>query len=239
MIDKLLAKLRRFDTVSAQEEQVLRDAVWKTVTFKRGETIVKAKTEVEVSNLLLEGFVHRYKDLNRGVRMTLQLAVAGDFIDLHSFLLKQLDHDISAVSDCRIALFRHETIREILDGHLHLGRLLWLTTVVDAAMHREWMLSLGRRSASSRLAHLFCELQVRLTAAGLATHGTYDLPLSQEELAEMVGLTAVHTNRTLKELRESGLVTFKSKRVEVQNWDGLVAKAEFDPFYLSLNQRPR
>jgi CRP-like cAMP-binding protein len=101
------------------------------------------------------------------------------------------------------------------------------------------MLSLGRRSAKSRLAHLFCELQVRLTAAGMAPHGKYDLPLNQAELADVLGLTAVHTNRVLKELREEGLLTFKSKIVEVRDWDGLVALAEFDPFYLSMNQRPR
>ncbi len=101
------------------------------------------------------------------------------------------------------------------------------------------MLSLGRRSASSRLAHLFCELQVRLTAAGMAEHGIYELPLSQNDLAEILGLTSVHINRMLKELRADELVTFRSKTVEIRDWDRLVELAEFDPFYLSLNQRPR
>jgi CRP-like cAMP-binding protein len=239
MIDRLLLKLRRFDTVSAEEEQALRDAVWKTVSFKRGETIVKAKTELDFSNLLVEGFVHRVKDLRSGARLTLQLAVPGDFVDLHALLLKQLDHDVAALSNCRMVFFKHEKLRDVIDQHLHLGRLLWLSTIVDAAIHREWMLSLGRRTAKSRIAHLFCELQVRLTAAGMAAHGTYDLPLSQIELSEVVGLTAVHVNRSLKELRDKGLLTFKGKIVEVHDWDGLVAVAEFDPFYLSLNQRPR
>lgn len=239
MIDRLLLKLRRFDMVSAEEEQALRDAVWKTVSFKRGETIVEAKTELDVSNLLVEGFVHRLKDLKSGARQTLQLAVPGDFVDLHSLLLKQLDHDVAALSDCRLVFFKHEKLREVIDQHLHLGRLLWLSTIVDAAIHREWMLSLGRRTAKSSMAHLFCELQVRLTAAGMASHGTYDLPLRQSELSEILGLTPVHTNRTLKDLRDKGLLTFKGKTVEVHDWDGLVALAEFDPFYLSLNQRPR
>ncbi len=175
MIDRLLLKLRRFDMVSAEEEQALRDAVWKTVSFKRGETITKAKTELEFSNLLVEGFVHRLKDLKSGARQTLQLAVPGDFVDLHSLLLKQLDHDVAALSDCRLVFFKHEKLREVIDQHLHLGRLLWLSTIVDAAIHREWMLSLGRRTAKSSMAHLFCELQVRLTAAGMASHGTYDI----------------------------------------------------------------
>jgi CRP-like cAMP-binding protein len=239
MIDKLLMKLRRFDAVSAEEEKALRRAAEKEVTFGRAQVIVRAKTELETSSLLVDGFVHRYKDMKSGARQTLQLAVPGDFIDLHSLLLKQLDHDIAALTNCRLVLFKHEQLREVIDQHQHLGRLLWLSTIVDAAVHREWMLSLGRRSASSRLAHLFCELQVRLTAAELAVHGTYELPTTQTELAEILGLTPVHVNRTLKELREAGMLTFKSKTVEVLDWDRLVALAEFDPFYLSMNQRPR
>lgn len=239
MIEKLLRKLRRFDTVSAEEEQALRGAAWKAVSFSRGQTIIKAKTEIDYSQLLLEGFVHRYKDLKSGSRQILQLAVPGDFIDLHSLLLKQLDHHIGAVSACRLALFKHDQLREVIDNQAHLGRLLWLSTIVDAAIHREWMLSLGRRSALSRLAHLFCELQVRLTAAGMAEHGTYELPISQVDLSEILGLTHVHTNRMLAKLRNDGLVTFKGKKVEVHEWDGLVELAEFDPFYLGMNQRPR
>ncbi len=232
-------KLRRFDTVSAEEEQALRACKSQEVRFQRGRTIVKTKTELEHSSLLLEGFVYRYKDLKDGARQTLQIAVVGDFIDLHSLLLKQLDHDIAAFTDCRLALFPHERLKDLIAEHQHLGRLLWLSTVVDAAIHREWMLSLGRRDASSRLAHLFCELQVRLTAAGLAEHGTYELPITQTDLAEILGLTPVHINRTLRELREDGLVTFRSKIVEITDWERLVAIAEFDPFYLSMNQRPR
>lgn len=239
MIDRLLLKLRRFDTVSAEEEKALRGAMLREVTFQRGRNIVRAKTELDVSNLLLEGFVYRYKDLKDGARQTLQLAVPGDFIDLHSLLLIQLDHDISSFTNCRLGEFPHENLKRLIAEHQHLGRLLWLSTVVDAAIHREWMLSLGRRSSISRLAHLLCELQARLTAAGLAEHGTYELPLTQNDLAEILGMTPVHMNRMLKELREKDLATFKNKTVEITDWDGLVAVGEFDPFYLSLNQRPR
>jgi CRP-like cAMP-binding protein len=239
MIDRLLMKLRRFDTISAEEEQALRGAVSKDVRFVRGRTIVRAKTELDVSLLLVEGFVYRFKDLKSGARQALQLAVPGDFIDLHGFVLKQLDHDISSLTDCRLALFPHERLKPLIGEHQHLARVLWLCTVVDAANHREWMLSLGRRSAASRLAHFFCELQVRLTAVGMAEHGSYNLPITQNDLAEILGITSVHINRMLKELREKGLVTFRKKTVEILDWDGMVSVAEFDPFYLSLNQRSR
>ncbi len=101
------------------------------------------------------------------------------------------------------------------------------------------MLSLGRRPANSRLAHLMCELKVRLETAELTEGLSYELPLTQTELAEILGLTPVHINRTLKELRETGVVTIRNRMVEIADWDGLVALAEFDPFYPSLQQRPR
>jgi CRP-like cAMP-binding protein len=239
MIDKLLLKLRRFDTVSAEEEKALRAAMAGTAKYRRGETIVRARMEQDSSKVLIDGFVYRYKDLKDGARQTLQIAVAGDFIDLHSLLLKQIDHDMACFTECTIGLFPHDRLRGLIEAHPHLGRLLWLTTLVDAAVHREWMVSLGRRSAFSRIAHIFCELQVRLTAAGSAEHGTYELPLTQGDLAEMLGLTSVHVNRMLRQMRERGLLTFRNSVVEIRDWDVLVRVAEFDPFYLSFNQRPR
>lgn len=234
-----MLKLRRYDTVSADEEKALRQAMSHEVRFRRGQTIVQAKSELDTSNLLLEGLVYRYKDLKNGARQTLQISVPGDFVDLHSLLLIQLDHDIASFTDARFAIFPHESLRQLIDAQPHLGRLLWLSTIIDAAIHREWLLSLGRRNALSRLAHLLCELQVRLTTAGLAEHGNYRLPLSQTDLAEILGLTSVHVNRMLKELREKGFVTFRNKIVEISDWEGLVETAEFDPSYLGLNQRPR
>ena len=133
---------------------------------------------------------------------------------------------------------------DITRKHDHLTRLLWLSTLIDGAIEREMITSLGVRSAVQRLAHLFCELQVRLQAVGLASPCTgpscsYDLSLNQEELAEVVGMTPVHTNRMLKELRERELLTFRGQIVEIADWDGLVDLAEFDPFYLNHRRRPR
>ncbi|MDP9415732.1 MAG: Crp/Fnr family transcriptional regulator [Pseudomonadota bacterium] len=146
---------------------------------------------------------------------------------------------MATLTNCRIARFPHDRLRGLVSDHDHLGRLLWLSTIVDASIHREWMLSLGRRPANSRLAHLMCELKVRLETAELTEGLSYELPLTQTELAEILGLTPVHINRTLKELRETGVVTIRNRMVEIADWDGLVALAEFDPFYPSLQQRPR
>ena len=239
MIEKFLVKLRRYDAVSAEEERALCDAVADVVDFARDETIIEAKQELAHSLLLLDGFVHRYKDLHRGARQTLQLAVPGDFLDLHSLLLKQLDHHVGGVTRGRLALFPHDRLVAITRDRPHLGRLLWLSTIVDASIHREWIMSLGVRSSAARLAHLFCELQVRLATVGLAEQYEYDLPLTQTDLAEILGMTPVHMNRMVRELRDEGLLTFRGRKVEIHDWDGLVRMAEFDPFYLSLQQRPR
>ncbi|MCA1653404.1 MAG: Crp/Fnr family transcriptional regulator [Sphingomicrobium sp.] len=239
MIDKLLVKLRRYDDVSSEEEQVLRAAAGETIEFRRGQTIVKARTELSASTLLIEGLVHSFKDLGDGSRQTVQLAVPGDFIDLHSLLMKQVDHNLGALSNCRVVKFPHERLIDITQHHAHLARLLWLSTVIDGAIERETIMSLGIRSSVSRLAHLFCELQVRFEVVGLAESRSYDLQLNQEELSEILGMTPVHINRMLKELRERGLLTFRGHVVEISDWNGLVALAEFDPFYLDLRQRPR
>lgn len=244
MIDKLLVKLRHYDVLSVEEEEVLRAAASQKLSFRKGQTIIRARKELHQSTLVAEGIVHSFRTTADGHRQAVQFAVPGDFIDLHSLLMKMVDHDLVAMSDCEVVTFPHERLIEITKKHDHLTRLLWLSTVVDGAIERETIASLGVRSAVSRLAHLFCELQVRLEAVGLAQpcEGpacSYDLSLSQEELSDILGMTPVHMNRVLKELRERGLLTFRGRIVEISNWKGLVALAEFDPFYLSLRQRPR
>ncbi|WP_106639382.1 Crp/Fnr family transcriptional regulator [Allosphingosinicella vermicomposti] len=239
MIDKLLMRLRRFDTVSAAEEQALRSAASDVVCFDRYRTIVKAKEEQQFSNLLIEGIVHRYKDLQDGSRQSLELSVAGDFIDLHSLLMKRLDHNIGALTNCRLVLFPHDRLKALIGEWHHLGRLLWLSTMIDASIHREWIVSLGLRSAKARIAHLICEIKVRLETVALAEGLTYELPLTQEDFGELLGLTAVHVNRSLRELREQDVVTFNKKVVDIRDWERLTAIAEFDPFYLGLRQEPR
>jgi CRP-like cAMP-binding protein len=158
--------------------------------------------------------------------------------------MKQVDHDLVAMTDCRVVIFPHERLKEITRQHDHLTRLLWLSTVIDGAIERESITSLGVRSSLSRLAHLFCQLQVRLEVVGLASTCVgptchYDLDLNQEELSDLLGMTPVHINRKLKELRERELLTFQSRIVEIHDWSGLVQLGDFDPFYLGLQKRPR
>lgn len=238
MIERHLLKLRLRDTISAEEEAAIRGTILDTVVHPAGRTIVRAGEELNYSTLLLDGLLGRYKDLKNGQRQITHVHVAGDFADLHGFTLKRLDHSLLALTPCTIARAAHAKLRHITETMPHLTRVMWYSTNVDAAIHREWEVSLGRRSAIQRAAHLFCELHARLGVVGLAEPDGYTLAISQAELAECLGLTPVHVNRVLRELRERGLVEFRGGRVAFQDLASLKRLAEFDPGYLYLEPQP-
>jgi CRP-like cAMP-binding protein len=238
VIERHLLKLRARAAVGADEEQAIREAIGEIRAVPADHVIIRAGQRIEASTMLLDGIMCRYKDLSEGQRQITELHLSGDFVDLHSFTLKRLDHNIMTLSPCRIALVPHEKLERITERFPHLTRLYWFTTNMDAAIHREWELSLGRRTALSRIAALFCEMRLRFQVVGMTQGETYALPLTQTDLAECLGLTPIHVNRTLKELREQGLVLFKSGRVTIQNWDRLRDVAEFDPAYLYLEPIP-
>lgn len=235
----LLLKLRVRDQVSEHEAQVLRAAVGEIETFRPGKTIIRAGANLTRSALLIDGLVGRYKDLSEGQRQIMEVHVAGDFVDLHGFLLKKLDHDIGALSKAVIGFVPHAALRRISEEEPHLARLLWLSTLMDASIQRERILSVGRRPALARIAHLLCELYVRFEIIGMTEAMSYFLPFTQTDLADATGLTSVHVNRMLRELRERGLLTFRGGRVTIHDWEKLAAAAEFDPIYLHAEHRPR
>jgi CRP-like cAMP-binding protein len=237
VIEAHILKVRARDRISAEEERAIRDSISEVVDYPADRTIIRAGDRLNVSTLLISGMLCRYKDLSEGQRQITELHVAGDFADLHSFTLKYLDHNVMCLTPCRVALVPHERLTAITRDFPHLTRVYWFLTNLDAAIHREWTVSLGRRSAISRVAHLFCELRVRLGLVGKAGELDYDLPLTQTDVAECLGLTPVHVNRTLKELRERGLMEFRGQRVAIHDLAGLERIAEFDPAYLYLEPR--
>lgn len=238
-VTALAMKLRARDTLSPEEEQVLRDAVGEIREIRPGHVIVRSGDQLDVSVLLERGIVARYKDLADGERQIQELHIIGDFVDLHGFLLKRLDHNIGAVSACRIALVPHSRLTRITEQHPHLARLLWFSTVLDASIQRETILSVGRRSAIARIAHLVCELSIRLGIIGLGDRHGFPLPIKQMDIADATGLTSVHVNRMLKQLRDEEMMTFRNGLVTIHNWDRLAEVAEFDPIYLHLERFPR
>lgn len=236
MISVHLKKLRRRIEISPEEERTIRDSVAETRKVGADQILIRSGEELNSSLLLLEGWLARSKDLPSGERQVTELHVAGDFADLHGFTLKRLDHDVTTLSPCVLAVVPHDRLKEITERHPRLARIYWLFTNVDAAITRELSLSLGQRSAISRMAHLFCELYFRLDAVGRARSDGYELPLTQRELAECLGLTVVHANRTIQELRRRSLVELESRQLTILDRRGLQGLAEFDPSYLYLDR---
>lgn len=239
ILERLLLKFRKRDDVSLEEEAILRASVAEVRTAPAGHVLIRTGVPLTVCTLLVEGFVARQKDLRDGQRQILELHVPGDFLDLHSFPLKMLEHDVAALTPVVIAFVPHEALKAITETQPHLTRLLWFSTLLDAAIHRERILSVGRRNAVSRIAHLFCELYVRLEVVKLAAGGRFALPLTQAEIADVTGLTPVHVNRMLKQLRDEGLLTFRNDQVVIHDQARLQQVAEFSPGFLHLDRQPR
>lgn len=239
MIDAHLKKLRARDRISADEEAAIRLAISEVRKVRADVTVVQHGQELGECMLLLDGWMARTKDMSDGQQQISELQFCGDFVDLHGLTLKRLDHNVTSLTPCKVAVVPHQNFRQLLGRHPHLARVYWTMTNIDAAIHREWTASLGRRPALSRMAHLFCEIYERLRIVG-QTHGNkYDFPLTQQELAECLGLTSVHINRTLQELRKRGLIEVYKKLVTIPDLTALKAAGEFDTDYLYLERRPR
>jgi CRP-like cAMP-binding protein len=237
-VDLLIRKLEERDRLSDEEKQVLASVLSPRKAVKADADMVREGDRPSESILLVEGFAARYKVLQSGKRQITAIHVAGDFVDLHGFLLKQMDHGIVALTPCTVATVAHESLREITERHPHLARLLWLSTLIDSAIHREWLVAMGRRSAREHMAHLFCELYLRLQLVGLTKDNGYEMPITQAELGDTLGISTVHVNRVVQELRADGLITWRGNWLTVDDWDRLREVAEFTPTYLSLfNER--
>jgi CRP-like cAMP-binding protein len=234
MLDILVRKLERRDDLREGQRETIRRLPLEHRVVRAGDLIVREGDRQAVSLLLISGFAGRFALLGNGGRQFTELALPGDFMDLHAMVMKRLDHSVAAISTCELAAIPHGALKAVMANDPHLARLFWLETVVDAAIHRVWLVALGRQDAQARMAHLFCETKVRLEVVGLATDDGFDFPLNQTELADVLGLSTVHVNRTLMALRSAQLVDWRDGRVILNDWPRLVRLAEFDPLYLRL-----
>lgn len=237
MLTAHLKKLRQRVELSADEVQAINGLVSEVKSFRADDVIVQAGQPLNFSMILIKGWIARVKDLPSGERQVIELHIAGDYPDLHSFTLKKLDHDLVAITEGKVAYVPHQRLREMTEQQPRLARVCWFMTNVDGAIKGELALSLGQRSAIGRMAHLFCELHARLTVVGLTSDGSYEFPMTQRELSECLGLTVVHANRTLQELRRRGLIDLENRRLTIRDRRGLEGVAQFDPAYLYLDKR--
>lgn len=237
--EALVRKLERRDGLSREERAVLAQLVEREVVYAPGDYIVREGEPQSTSQLLIQGVAARSKQMADGGRQITEVHLDGDFVDLHSFLLKQLEHDVIAMSPIRMAIVPHRRLKAVTEDWPHLTRMLWLSTLLDAAIHREWIVSAGRRSALMQMACLFCELLLRYDVVGLAEGRRYPMPLTQTALADTCGLTSVHVNRVVQELRAEGLIEWRRGQLLVLDYDRLAALGGFDPRYLAINHQPR
>jgi CRP-like cAMP-binding protein len=187
--------------------------------------------------LVLEGMAYRYRMRANGARQILAYLVPGDMGDLDAGLFDRVDHGIATFSACKVVWIEPDTLSDLRRSHPAIDRALRVGALVDASILRAWLVNVGGRMAIERLSHLFCELLLRLQAVGLATGNGYVLPVSQGDLADSTGLSDVHLNRSLQELRRRSLIHLKARTLTIPDVPALMALAEFRPDYLNLGGR--
>ena len=188
-------------------------------------------------HVILEGWAARYKTLPDGSRQIVAFLIPGDFCDLHVAILGHMDHGIVALSRCRVAFIPSAELDALTSEHNGLTKALWWATLVDEGVLREWILNVGRRDALERTAHLLCEIHARMKMVGLVEDDRLALPVTQDQLADATGLTAVHVNRTLQRLRKQKLIEIGSGVLDVLDVSGLREVAGFDGNYLHIKRR--
>lgn len=232
MIGPLIRKLERLGTLTDEDRQALEVLPLSPRPVEADRDLAHDGERISQCSLLIEGFACRYKALEDGRRQIVSFHIPGDVLDLTSLLLGEMDHGLSTLTPVKVVAIAHATVLGWMRTHPNLAQLLWRAALIEAAIFREWVVSVGRRTARERTAHLLCELVVRMRAVDLARGYTCDLPITQVELADALGLSNVHVNRTLQELRGDGLIELGGGTLVVRDWDALTATAEFDPRYL-------
>jgi CRP-like cAMP-binding protein len=199
-----------------------------------GQHIVREGDIASHSCLVVEGFAMRHKIVGNGGRQIINIHMAGDMVDLQNSLLKVADHNVQALTPMTAAFIPRRAIVDLAFERASVGKALWVETLVEGSISREWIANVGRRDARARVAHLLCEFAMRLEAVGLGEQCNYRLPMTQEQIADTVGLTAVHVNRTLKSLDEEGLTARSKRSVVISDWQRLADAGDFNPTYLHL-----
>jgi len=233
-LEPLLRKLQQWMPLDAKEADAVRALPYEVQRVKAGAYIVRDGDRATRSCLLISGFAFRQKLVADGGRSISAIHMCGDMVDLQNSLLGVADHSVQALTQCNVAFIPREAVKEIAFAFPNVGMAMWCDTLIDASIFREWIANIARRDAATRIAHLLCEFGVRLEAAGLGAKLAYELPMTQEQLADCTGLTSVHVNRTLKALEASGDITRSIRHVAIADWGKISDTADFQSEYLHL-----
>jgi CRP-like cAMP-binding protein len=235
MDNALIRKLEGYVPLGAEDKRILNSAV-RDIRHVAAHTDLASEGDKPNSvHLVLEGFACRYKFTAEGNRQIMAYLLPGDFCDMHVVVLKQMDHSIATLSPCTVVDIPRDRILALLQRPA-LSLALWCAALVDAAVLREWLVNIGQRRAGQRLAHVLCELLIRLRIVGLAEN-SYDLPLSQRDLADTIGVSNVHLNRVLQDLRREALISWKGDLLVIKDIDRLMEYSGFNPNYLHIGKQ--
>jgi len=232
----MLNKLKKRSPIAlADEEAILGLPHW-LAKIEAGAYLVREGDRPDNCCLLLSGFAYRSKNAGSGARQILAIQLRGDLVDLQNAFLGQADHNVQALTQAEVAFIPCRAILKLGEGYPVVARALWLDMLVDASVSREWLLNVGQRNARQRVAHLLCELAWRQEAAGVSKRQIFECPMTQEQIGDATGLTGVHVNRTIKVMRDDGLISITGRTVTITDWAKLQAAGDFSSTYLHQPQ---
>ena len=232
----LVAKMESIFPLADDEKAALLNLPIQVMDLRVDQDIVREGDSPSRCCLVLEGMACTYKMTGEGKRQIMAFQIAGDMPDLQSLHLEVLDNSVATISPCRVGFIQHEALRDLCNRYPRITAAFWRETLIDASIFREWIMNIRRREARGRMAHVLCEMVVRSRAVGLARDHSCDLPLTQTELGDALGISTVHVNRCLQELRGARLIRWSGTLLTVVDWEALKQVADFDPTYLHLER---
>jgi CRP-like cAMP-binding protein len=236
-LQPLVEKLDYRAKLSAEDRAAILALPFTLKTVERGQFLVRERELAKHSCVMLAGYSIRSKMTATGDRQIVAIHMKGEVVDLQNSLLEVADHSVQMLTPGKVAMIPREEVIQLTLNRPAIGHAMWIDTLVDASIFREWITNVGRRDARTRVAHLLCEFAVRLRIAGLGQETNYDLPMTQEQLADATGLTSVHVNRTMKALEAEGLIERPNPRsIWIGDWRKLAEVGDFDTNYLHLRQ---
>ena len=239
-LEPLVEKLAYRADLSLEDRAAIMALPFTLKTLERHQFIVRERELATHSCVMLKGYSIRTKVVGSGERQIVAIHMRGEVVDLQNSMLKVADHGVQMLTPGRVAMIPREDVARLTLERPKVGQAMWIDTLVDGSIFREWIANVGRRDARTRIAHMLCEFAVRLRVAGLGEDTRYELPMTQEQLADTTGLTPVHVNRTLKGLVKDGLIERAHPRaVYIGDWRKLAEVGDFDSNYLHLkNDEP-
>lgn len=227
-----LRKLEQHVTLSADDRAAFENLPFAIRDMEASRYVIREQDPIRNCNVLLSGFAFRSKVVGNGGRQILSVHIPGDILDLQHAFLGIADHSIQMLSVGKVAYVAAEAVRDLAFARPAIGQAMWIETLIEGSIFREWIANVGRRNAKTRVAHFLCEIAARLQAAGLMTGNRYELPMTQEQVGDATGLTPVHVNRTLQALRTEGIISRDKQAITIENWKTLSTIGDFATGYL-------